>query len=79
MFILMVVGTRYLWYGYGVILYLWWFVAIGLFLFSMYGYGFVCPLCSLPHCHPYLKHMHVRKYSCEIWESQHVLIPKANN
>jgi hypothetical protein len=41
-------------YGYGVILYPWWVVDMGMgqFFPSGYGYGFVCPLDSLPTAIP---------------------------
>jgi hypothetical protein len=56
---LMGMGTRWVpathgGYGYGIILYLWWVVGMGMgqFLPSGYGYGFVCPLGTLPTAIP---------------------------
>jgi hypothetical protein len=56
---LMGMGTRWVpathgGYGYGVILYPWWVVGVGMgqFFPSGYGYGFVCPLSTLPTAIP---------------------------
>ena len=56
---LMGMGTRWVpathgGYGYGVILYPWWVVGMGMgqFFPSGYGYGFVCPLGTLPTAIP---------------------------
>jgi hypothetical protein len=56
---LMGMGTRWVpathgGYGYGIILYPWWVVgmSMGQFFPSGYGYGFVCPLGTLPTAIP---------------------------
>jgi hypothetical protein len=56
---LMGMGTRWVpathgGYGYGVILYPWWVVGMGMgqTFSSGYGYGFVCPLGTLPTAIP---------------------------
>jgi hypothetical protein len=56
---LMGMGTRWVpathgGYEYGVILYPWWVVGVGMgpFFPSGYGYGFVCPLGTLPTAIP---------------------------